>query len=211
MPANGFGAASFSRIDYGGDKDVFELTVTVGGILRFFTLGQTDTFGELHSDNGFLLSDDDSGSGNNFDLRRPVAPGRYFIVVRHYDASKSGDYQLYLDFDAGDDVGNACQSATHIALSGRTYGAIGHAGDEDYFRIQASGAGSVRIRTQGPTDTYGSLLNSACQVVASDDDSGPEANFEIFKNLPAGSYYIAVRHYRSTAMGNYTLYLNPID
>ena len=68
-----------------------------------------------------------------------------------------------------------------------------------------SSTGSLTAGTSGFLDSYGYLLDSNCSIIASDDDSGPSANFSLTRTLNAGSYYLAVRHFSGSGTGAYTL------
>ena len=111
---------------------------------------------------------------------------------------------------AADDHGNSCSSATAMALNSSKAGAIGTAGDYDYFKVIAPSAGTLTAYTTGTTDTYGYLKNSSCANIKYDDDTGEGANFSFTPTtVAAGTYYIAVRHYyTSTGVGPYTLRVN---
>jgi len=68
-----------------------------------------------------------------------------------------------------------------------------------------AGRSNVAVFSEGTTDTYGSLLDSSNQLIASDDDSGENFNFSISRELNAGEYYIRVRGYSSNVTGAYEL------
>ena len=77
-------------------------------------------------------------------------------------------------------------------------------GDRDVFRF-ATGDGTLRVYSNGPTDTYGTLLDAGGRTLASNDDSGRRANFNISAQVAAGVHYVQVRHSSSTGTGAYTL------
>jgi len=105
--------------------------------------------------------------------------------------------------------GTGCASATRLGLNTSVNASIGSAGENDYFRLNPTSAGSLTVYTTGSTDTYGYLLNSACQTITYNDDiSYPSnLNFRISRQVTAGTYYVRVRHYSSTRTGPYTLYV----
>lgn len=82
---------------------------------------------------------------------------------------------------------------------------IESAGEEDYFRFTVPQNGTLRLFTDGDTDTSGRLLNSDGLQLANDDDSGSGANFEMIEGILAGTYYIGVRHSSSSGTGDYRL------
>jgi hypothetical protein len=85
--------------------------------------------------------------------------------------------------------------------------AIGKHGEEDLFNFSVTAPGQVAVETEGQTDVVMTLLgpNSQQHVVAEDDDSGQGANAQIRASLEAGTYYVRVRHFRPTGMGQYRI------
>ncbi len=104
----------------------------------------------------------------------------------------------------GDDHGNNRSMATQVLPNSTTNGQISPARDNDYFRVEVSGSGTLTVETSGSTDTVGELQDSSGNAIASDDDSGSNANFRISRSVSSGTYYINVRGYGSTT-GSYTL------
>ena len=104
------------------------------------------------------------------------------------------------------DHGNDRASATTVGIPSTTTGTI-TAGDRDYFRIDVSQAGSLRLRTTGNTDTYGTLFDSGGSKTAEDDDSGPpRRNFLIVRgSVGVGTHYLEVRGWGRRTAGDYTL------
>ena len=63
------------------------------------------------------------------------------------------------------------------------------------------------METSGITDTFLTLFgpNSETTVFARDDDSGPGLLSRIAANLPAGQYFVRIRHFSPTGTGQYGL------
>jgi hypothetical protein len=196
-------------INFAGDKDTFRITVPSKGILIIYTTGATDTFGILKNSSCQNLVTNDDGKGNNFQISRAVTAGTYYITVRHYTFTGTGTYGIHNTFTAtsgsSDAIGNTCSTAASLATNGSTSSAINSAGDHDYFRITLSNNSNLTVQTTGSIDTYGYLKDSNCNTIGSNDDDAANSNFLIIQSLNAGTYYVAVRHYNSTATGNYTL------
>jgi hypothetical protein len=212
----GIGSTVSGAIDWAGDEDWFSVQVSSSGTLTAYTTGNTDTYGYWVDANGSTLTYNDDDPYPNFRITASVGAGTYYIRIRHYSSSGTGDYTLYTQFSAssgggtssstssGDD-GNSTGSATSLAL-GSGYGAtINYAGDEDYFRVQVGSSGTLTVYTTGTTDTYGYLLDSGGSTLTSNDDN-PYPNFRMSASVGAGTYYIRVRHYSSSGTGSYTLY-----
>ena len=163
---------------------------------------------------GYIL-----GAYGNFQVY--ASAGQYKrlkVRFRGYNSSgygiTSGSFSYTIDRRssalAKDDHGNTLSSATWITLSYKTGKASGFltAGDYDYFRIPIPLSGTLTVYTTGNTDTYGYLLSSGGTKlrVKDDDESNSSLNFRISQSLPAGTYYVAVRHRDfSNGTGNYTL------
>lgn len=78
---------------------------------------------------------------------------------------------------------------------GTNDGEIETSGDIDYFSITTTEDGTLTVFTNGDTDTYGVLEDgSGGPVLDSDDDSGVGVNFSLTAQVPAGTYYVRVRH-----------------
>ena len=61
--------------------------------------GSNDMFGYLLDSNGDEITlNDDAGSGYNFRITRVVEPGTYYIKVRHYNRTQTGDYFIDVSF-----------------------------------------------------------------------------------------------------------------
>jgi len=121
------------------------------------------------------------------------------------DASESA---LVRDTDGagpGDDHGDDRASATPVGLPSTTEGVL-ERGDEDYFRIDLSQEGMLRLETTGGTDTWGTLYDSGGTELADDDDGGSGTNFRITTgSLGVGAYYLKVEGFNDSVTGNYRL------
>ena len=199
-------------IEYAGDIDVLSITVPSSGILKVFTTGTTDTYGDLKDSycNTIASNDDASGINNNLSITKNVTAGKYYIAIRHYSSSRTGNYGVSNTFTATeptDSVGNTCSTATNLSINGSINSSIDSAGDYDYFRITLLNNSNLTVKTTGYTDTYGYLKDSNCNTIASNDNASySDSNFLITKSVNAGTYYIAVRHYWSSVRtGSYTV------
>jgi hypothetical protein len=76
--------------------------------------------------------------------------------------------------------------------------------DLDVFSFDLTLASTIRLESHGETDTYGQLLDEAGRHLASDDDGGDAANFQIIKTLDPGRYFLEVEGAQG-ATGPYVL------
>lgn len=197
-------------INPAGDSDYFRIGLVSAGTLTVGTSGSTDTYGDLKDSGCNTLQSNDDTNGLNFQIVRSVSAGTYYVAVRHYSSSGTGSYTFNSSFAASppppppDDFGGTCSAAQSVNPTSSTAGSINFNGDEDFFRIDISGPGTLTLGTSGSTDTYGYLKDSNCNDITYDDDSGPGTNFEIVRSVSAATYYVKVRHYAWGATGNYT-------
>lgn len=105
-----------------------------------------------------------------------------------------------------DDFGNDIANATQVALNGSIDGVINSEGDVDVFKVVLTTIGELTAGTTGAFDTFGSLLDSQGNPLASNDDLS-DLNFGLTKSLMPGTYYIQVRHFQSTDVGAYRLFV----
>ncbi len=82
------------------DFDVFTFELASPATVTIETLGTTDTYGYLESDNGYITEDDSSGTGGNFRIMEALDPGVYYVFVEAFDPSTgTGNYQLKVSTD----------------------------------------------------------------------------------------------------------------
>ncbi len=200
-------------IERARDYDYFRIDIPSSGTLTVNSTGSLDTYGYLLNSSGSTITrNDDSGSGTNFRMLRAVTAGTYYIKVRAYSSSRTGNYQFISSFassggggsSSSDDHGNSTSSATRVNTSSTTTGSIERGGDYDYFRIDIPSSGTLTVNSTGSFDTYGYLLNSSGATIERDDDDGSSTNFRISRPVTQGTYYVKVRGYSSRRTGSYS-------
>lgn len=102
-----------------------------------------------------------------------------------------------------DDHGSTRTTATVVASTSSTPGSLDETGDIDVLRIELSSDGMLTVRTTGSTDTVGTLIDTGGAILATDDDSGTDVNFEITRELRAGVYFVEVAGFRNATTGGY--------
>lgn len=212
---NTFGAAqtvapnssTSGMIGTGSDVDVFRVRLGSRGRLTLRTNGGTDTVGTLYSSAGTVIASNDDGCSNaaNFCLARILGVGTYYVKVDGHGVTATGPYTLVSRF-AVDDYGNTRAEARPIAANSTTSGRINSGTDVDYFRIQLGRTGQLRLRTNGTTDTVGTLYSATGALIAANNNGCSNAlNFCINRTLAAGTYYLKLDGYGTTAAGAYSL------
>ena len=96
LPING----SFEEsIDSVGEEDVYQIAVTGSGTLTVYSTGSIDLYGHLLDGSGNeLASNDDGGDNMNFRISHSVSAGTYYVRVRHYNNSGTGNYSITSSF-----------------------------------------------------------------------------------------------------------------
>ena len=207
----GVGSAVPGALD-AGDTDVFRLELVGSAEIEVRTTGQTDTRGELIDSTGArLVSDDDSGPGDNFSLTAELQPGVYYVEVRGGPGTYTVGARLGGNRDHGDtpessttlrlhtaEELDAIEPAVLLATSGRIFPS---ADDVDVFRLDVAHHGSeVTLRTAPAAfDTRASLTDPSGNEVAAADGGGA---FRIETTLDAGTYYVSVA---ATEVGAYRI------
>ena len=107
-----------------------------------------------------------------------MAAGTYYVQVRHASETGTGDYELHVEC-SDDDHGDNIDEATALDCGSPAAGKIESVGDEDYFKVVFWGTGILTAYTSGDTDTQGTLLDDAGNIIGADDNSGAGDNFEI--------------------------------
>ncbi len=90
--------------------------------------------------------------------------------------------------DHGDDIG----SATSVSVPSTTDGKLKEGGDRDYFRLAVSRDTTRTVRTTGSTDTRGALFDGDGSSLETNDDDGAGTNFEIERDVDAGTTWRCV-------------------
>ena len=105
-----------------------------------------------------------------------------------------------------DDHGSDPETATAIPLGSEVDGELETAGDQDFFRIEVTGRGTLTISTQGGTSTAGRLYDSSLYPIAASAWGGKDANFALSRRVARGTHYVSVEGERDNVRGPYTLY-----
>ena len=180
------------------DVDVFRFDVPLDATdATVRSAGGTDVYARLLDSSMTEIAADTSEG--NFRMEAMLDAGIYYVVVT---GSERGAYRVLAWGDSAacacadahaHDHGGDAESSTLMPIGPPLAGTIGDASDLDVFRIDLQGSATLEVRTSGPTDTRGELLDGTGARILSDDDSGPAGhNFLVRADLEAGIYYVAV-------------------
>ena len=181
------------------DVDVFRLDVPLDATdVAIRSAGGTDVFARLLDSSLDEIASD--ASDGNFRIEARLDAGIHYVEV---GGRETGTYRVLAWGDsascpcaatAASDHGGTAESATLMPIGAPLPGTIDDASDVDMFRIDLQGSATLEVRTSGPTDVRGELLDDTGARLLSDDDSGPAGhNFLVRADLEAGIYYVAVR------------------
>ena len=198
------------------DSDTFSFTVQPRQDVFVYTLGPTDTVGNM----GALENDDGMMSpGHRGFFLAGNSSGSHTLTVTGSNGD-TGPYRVVVETAV--DPGNSTTDAQELTVStprGLTiesplYGVIDSGTDTDWFKLDLSSlAGTVELflYTTGYTDTKATLLESdGTTEVASDDDTGAGLNFLIKADLAPETYYLKVEGFDSSEIGPYALFAEPV-
>lgn len=105
------------------------------------------------------------------------------------------------------DYGNTPATATPVTAGSSTSGRIHVGDDEDFFSVQVLAGQILRARTEGSTDTRGTILSASEIMLRFNDDidTTTNKNFDVYYVANTdGTYYIKVDSF-STRTGDYVL------
>ena len=188
------------------DDDMFRLRIKYPGNILIYTIGGMDTVGLLYNDD-VEYEDDDSGLiGRNFEIKQDLDPGAYFLRVRDYGSS-TGSYSLLSSFTLGD-IPNEWQNSYRIEQFPFDLSAAVEDGDDiDWYLTRVRVNGTLKLRTQGSTDTTCSIRPSTGTGLKSrrDDDSGVDQNCRVQMSVVPGYYYFTVKGHDESVTGRYRI------
>ena len=194
------------RIDPGDDMDVFEIDLshaTGTTDIWAYTTGEVDTVGGLYDSEGSLLLFNDDGfhreGTRNFDLRRKVSPGLYYVVVVSWRPIP-GEYVLHTS--AVVDPGNTLETAADLSLGSPVGGTLIDDDEEEYWKldfttetyvvIDAVTSSKVRLDAE-VLDDSGTEIGE--NIYSLDDLVGyvPGDGLVIRERFSPGTYYVRVK------------------
>ncbi len=199
------------------DEDVFTFAVSGTKDIFVYTVGRTDTIGEVE-ESGIVIENDDAflSPVNRDFLLGYNSSGNQSVTVTGWSGS-TGPYRIFVE-TRDDPAGSTSTTAT----PGEPYvfGVIDSDGEEDWFKLDFSSAttdSDVILLTQGPTDTVGTLYASdGTTEISTDDDSGRNLNFLLKGTFAAGeTYYLKIEGFynprtESDEIGPYALFAESV-
>ncbi len=129
-------------------------------------------------------------------------------VIVEWAYEDTPDASIYVSSGI-DDYKDNCSAAFPVGLNSTVSGVINYAGDNDTFKIEVTGNGTLDVYTTGTTDTYGYLLNSTCDILIQNDDKNNDPgliNFFISQAVTPGTYYVSVAG--NAVIGPYLLHVD---
>ena len=90
-------ARANADIGKSGEEDLYQFTADRNGVYEIDTRGQTDVYMKLFGPNSataLINEDDDSGYGVNPRISAQLLAGDYYVQIRHYDRSGTGQYSI---------------------------------------------------------------------------------------------------------------------
>ncbi len=100
-----------------------------------------------------------------------------------------------------DDHGNDATGATDVSVGQSAEGELESLADEDWFRVEIGGRGTLSVSAEGNTVVNGELYDADGALVGYDGSFG---SFSIVRRLSAGTYYVKVTGQTEETRGAYT-------
>ncbi len=188
------GSTVSGNIDFGGDTDLYEISVTEGATYQVDMTGSTSGMGSLadaklqivDADGTVLFEDDDSGRGLESQLTFTAeTSGMLFVQASAFGAAQTGTYQLGLTQTAastdelGDTVGSSLASSSASSIGTSFEGEIEFNGDKDTYSYELQAGVTYQFDARGSHsgvttlwDPQLELLDSNGNLLVQDDDSG---------------------------------------
>ena len=101
-----------------------------------------------------------------------------------------------------DDHGNDASGATSISVGERAEGELESSLDEDWFRVELMGRGTLSVAAESNSVVDGELYDAEGALAGYDGSFG---NFSIVRRLSAGTYYVKVTGRTEETRGAYAL------
>jgi len=196
------------ELETDSDRDVFRFTLTSDSSLITQKTVPPGARVELRNSSGSIIFSGNS-SGSVFVPSLPF--GTYYLTVFAENAATgTGDYTLSLSTSNGsgngDDHGGTVETATGVSTTANVDGELEFGGDKDYFKINVSIAGTLKLSTNAYSETRGSLINAEGNTIKSNNNSD-YGNFYIERSVSPGTYYVLVRGKKASTTSNYQLYV----
>jgi len=194
-------------IETTGDIDYFMFKISEPCNITINSVGTTDMYGILMTEDGSKIAEDDDSAGyKNFIISRKLDVGIYYVAVKHYYSDQTGKYTLFFNSATlEDDIGDDISKASEYNLENSVPSAINYSGDVDVFKIDIEKKDNYTFSTKGFTDTYGTLVNSKGIKIVEDDDGGNNKNFSFSTVLSVGIYYLYIKDFYEDRTGSYTM------
>ena len=114
------GSSVAGSISAPGERDHYSVALGAGQMLTAYTTGSTDTFGIFEDSAGTsLATNDDGGSGSNFRISHTVSTaGTYYIIVRGYSSTTTGNYQLNVSISGGTTASYSAKDFNTLSAAG---------------------------------------------------------------------------------------------
>ncbi len=186
------GSSKEGVIDPAEHAEYFRIEVAELTQALIYSSGGLDTVGAVLDSLGReIVSDDDSGDGQNFHVSPLLWPGEYFLRVSPWTSSsghrETGSYNLHAE--------GSPASVARLPLDGSSKEGVIEPGEQaDYFRIDVTELTTAVLYTSGPSHTIGTLLDAEGREIMSAGDSW--GNFRMAAVLRPGEYYVRVAQWQ---------------
>lgn len=217
------GGSVNGTIDFAGDSDWYEVTVTRGTTYQFQltstgtgAITNGDTVLYLYNPNGSLVTfDDEGGTGSGSMISFTAQRDGVIYVGAEAYGNATGNYDLSATTLLDDDVTNGpIKNDAILTVNGAaSTGTIDYVTDQDWFTVELTAGTTYTFNLTGtggtPLDDPAMGLHNSNGVLLdyNDDTNGYDPELT-FTPTSSGTYYISVEAftgYDPTATGDYSL------
>ena len=182
------------------DDDYFKIEATAAGTISVAFAGDSDTRGHyvsiVNASGNILTKTQFDASGTA--IAEVGAAGFYYVLVEDEGYGERDDYSLTATF-SGSNTGRETEPNNSIATADLISSGVAVTGqsssysDDDYFKIEATAAGTISVAFAGDSDTRGhyvSIVNASGNILTKTQfDASGTAIAEVGA---AGFYYVLV-------------------
>src|SRR5262249_10109788 len=146
---------------------------------------------------------DDHAGLNSYLEFVPERSGTVFVAASAFADAYAGAYTLEVQAERmpADEASADVRTRGRIQVGGSADGALGYAGDQDWYRVRLEGGQTYRFTLShngenALSDPFVRIFDNSGAELASDDDSGGELNSLLEFTAPStGNYFVSAGAY----------------
>jgi Ca2+-binding RTX toxin-like protein len=193
------GPGQASRVDYGGDRDWFRMTLDegYGYVFRMEGDGSGTSLGSssivLRSASGASLATGGTSSGPGFLGVNISESNTFYLDLGAWTSSATGGYRTTVQREIAGNTGTRAELSLGTPFASR----LDYAGDTDWFRVTLQAGVEYRITAKGDGGATSMLTSSLRVMGAAGNELAQRSNFNglnefVYVPTTTGTHYIYV-------------------